>query len=480
MLDPLLRSLLDRHERSKLFAPGETLLVGCSGGADSLSLAHALHALASRLDLKVVSAYVHHGLRREADEEADLLAMGMATWGLPHHSLRIGALDPALSPEEALREARYQALNRLALEIKASALALGHHADDQLETVLWRLSKGSGMGGLRGMPMQRSQEFGPRLIRPWLETPRSELESYLTRQGIRWFDDLSNQDETIPRNRIRHRILPVLKELNPSVHRTFSANQLVLGDEDDFMQAQARAAFAALNPLCAPGLLGWNHSGFLALPPALQRRILGIAYRQLKGSVRGLSVQFIEHARETLQLEGRLHDLGQDLRAMAHHGLAAVFLQMTPHPPVPAELGRTAAPWGTKLVALESIDWTHEEGITFDADQLPDALVWREARPSHDSFTPWGHAHAHSLDRFLAKAKVPEPLRERLPVLASLNEVLWIAGIRRGANAPVLPATRRVVRALQDRQAWFDNAWSAPYHDDRRRSPYPGGSTHFE
>lgn len=476
-MDPLLRSLLDLNHRAQLLAPGERLLIGCSGGADSLSLAHALKALASTLRVSLVTTYVHHGLRPEADAEAEGLAERMQEWGLPHHTLHVGTLDPSLSPEEALREARYQALNRLAVEIEADALLLGHHADDQLETVLWRLAKGSSMSGLRGMPMMRAQQNGPRLVRPWLETPRSELEAYLQRHGLSWFEDPTNLDPSIPRNRIRHQLLPVLKELNPSLHRTFSANQRILSEEDDFLGELTRATWQQLHPLSAPGLLGWSQERFLKLHRAMQRRILTTAYRLLKGSSRGLSVKLIEHAREALMTEGKAHDLGQALRAMTHHGFASLYLPMTPLAPIPAEFGRIAAPWGTKLVALESKDWRPKAGVAFDADQLPGDLVWREARPASDSFTPWGHTHVHSLDRFLGKAKVPEPLRERLPVLASRDEVLWIVGIRRGAIAPVLPATRRVVRGLQDKQAWFDNAWSAPYHDEHT---HLGGTIHLE
>ena len=462
MTDPLLLMLLDRHNRTPFCSPGETLLIGCSGGADSLSLAHAMHAVAPLLGVSIISAYVHHGLRPEADEEAEQLSKIMAEWSLPHYTLRIDKRDPSLSPEEALRDARYRALNRLAEKMGAAALLLGHHADDQIETILWRLTKGSGSTGLLGMAMVRSQQDGPSIIRPWLETPRWELEAYLRRHGLTWFEDRTNQDLTIPRNLLRHHVLPILKDLNPALHRTMGANQRVMGDEEAYLNDLAQAIFASLSPLEAPGLIGWAQNDFLNLHPAMQRRILAIAYEKLKGSRRGMSVRLIDHAREAFMEEGKAQDLGQDLHAMAHHGLAMVYRPIVPCDPVPAELGCKAEPWG---LILEERDGSDLASIAFDADQLPDDLVWREAHPQSDRFTPWGHQHAHSLEHFLAKAKIPSPLRARLPVLAARDEVLWIPGLRRGAMAPILPLTRRIVRALQLRQAWFDNACRAPYHE---------------
>ncbi|HEY9856942.1 MAG TPA: tRNA lysidine(34) synthetase TilS, partial [Stenomitos sp.] len=188
MMDSLHRTLLETARRYGLFEPHETILVGCSGGADSLALAHALRAIAPEHGWRVAAAYVHHGLRPEADAEARELSARMQTWGMPfrilHGDVAREAQRTGRSPEEAARDVRYAALNGLAAEIGATALALGHHADDQIETVLWRLTKGSALPGLLGIPMTRLQTPGPRIVRPLLTLPRLEIEAYLRRHGL--------------------------------------------------------------------------------------------------------------------------------------------------------------------------------------------------------------------------------------------------------------------------------------------------------
>lgn len=466
-MDPLHRALLDSDRRHGLFGPHEVLLVGCSGGADSLALTHALQALAAERTWRVAAAYVHHGLRPEADREAARLGELMQAWGVPFRVARVDVGQEARrtgrSPEEAARDARYGALNAIAAELGATALVLGHHADDQIETVLLRLTKGSALPGLLGIPVMRRQAQGPRIVRPLLALPRAEIEAYLHRHGLSWFEDSTNQLEAIPRNRLRHQVVPVLKALNPALPQTMAANLEVLAAENEWLAEATRAAFEPLIRHDEPGLVAWDEAGFGSLHVALQRRALAMAYERVMGSRRGLTTERIERMR---QADLKALDLGGGLRVIAAHGRRWLAAPFDPPPPVPAEPGHTVARWGVGLAWTppERVAGTGPDVVYFDADRLEGPLEWRTARPDRDRFAPWGHRQAHSLERFLAKERIPAPLRERLVVLATGEEVLWVVGLRRSLRAPINEGTRRVLMAHHDRRAWFDIANSDPYH----------------
>ncbi|MBO9542428.1 tRNA lysidine(34) synthetase TilS [bacterium] len=462
--ESLLSSILSMSARHGFFPPAARILVGCSGGADSLALTHALWSLAPERGWHIEAAYIHHGLRAAADAEAEQLTHLMARWGLQFRIARVEARpSPGQSPEEAARDARYAALNALAETSNATHLALGHHADDQLETVLMRLTKGSALPGLLGIPATRPQHEGPRIVRPLLGVARATIEAYLESHGLAWFEDESNRDAAIPRNRLRHEVTPALRTLNPSIHRTLGANLAVLADEDDYLRHQAREAIRPLLRHQAPGLIGLEEAGLTALHPALQRRILAQAYAHVQGTHRGLSALRLERIREA----GEGVDVGDGLRAEARHGLLLLYRAIEAPAPVPARPGETIELAGALLslkLAAESPQSLGPEEA-FDADRLPTDLVWRLARPDTDRFTPWGRGTSRPLAQFLSKQRVARPLMERQLVLATGNDVLWIVGVRRGAQAPIGPATQQVVKAIRERQAWFDNAWGDPYHE---------------
>lgn len=471
--DPLIAGILALSERHNLLAAGDSVLVGCSGGADSLALVHALCALAPERGWRVEATYVHHGLRLEADREAELLAARMAAWGVPFRVARVVARPaPGQSPEEAARDARYAALNALARASGATRLALGHHADDQLETVLLRLTKGSALPGLLGIPARREQEEGPCIVRPLLGIPRATIEAYLTRNALDWFEDETNRDAAIPRNRLRHQVSPVLRGLNPSLHRTLSANLAVLGDEDDYLRRQACEALAPLLRHEAPGLIGLEKAGLDALHPALQRRVLAHAYARVQGTHRGMTALRLERIRES---EAGV-DVGAGLRTEVRHGILLLYRTFEAPAPVMARVGEAIDLAGAHVgLLLKGKDENPPlaspppggkgERVGFDAERLPGDLVWRFARPDTDRFVPWGHERARPLSQFLAKQRMPRPVMERQLVLATGDDVLWVVGERRGAEAPITEATRRVVEACRMRQAWFDNAWGDPYHE---------------
>lgn len=217
--------------------PGDTVIVAVSGGPDSLCLLHILNSIKKRLDLHLIVAHVNHGIRvAESKKEADFVRLEANQTDIPFEQLTVSvpiiAQEKSLSLEQAGRLVRYQFLKGLYKEYKANKIAIGHHADDQIETVLMRLMRGSGLQGLRGIPAKRDQ-----IIRPLIECNRQEIEDYCKRNNITYFIDSSNTESMFLRNKVRNQLIPLLaKEYNPSIGSSLIKLQTIVQDELNYWE----------------------------------------------------------------------------------------------------------------------------------------------------------------------------------------------------------------------------------------------------
>jgi tRNA(Ile)-lysidine synthase len=227
------------------FSPGLPLVVAFSGGADSTAL---LAACVQRWPGQVRAVHVHHGLQPAADDFQKHCEAFCERWQVP---LLVQGIDarplPGQSPEDAARKGRYDALIRAVQTHwpQVRDIALAQHADDQIETLLLALSRGSGLPGLAAMPMHWERQ-GLQWHRPFLQVPGAELRAWLLEQGLAWVEDPSNQDERYTRNRIRKRLLPALQEVFPSFRDTFARSARHAAQAQDLLQAQAQADLQAL------------------------------------------------------------------------------------------------------------------------------------------------------------------------------------------------------------------------------------------
>ena len=434
--------------RHAMLAGGETVLVGVSGGADSVALLHALLALRPRLGLTLHVLHVNHGLRPEADSEAAFVEDRGLRWGVPIIVERVHVVAEAGESLEAwARRQRYAAFSKWARAVGASRVALGHTADDQAETVLMRLLEGAGPRGLTGIPPVRG-----RYIRPLIEVRRREIEAELERAGLTWVEDPSNRDPKFLRNRIRHDLLPFLAAAyNPQIVEALCrAGALARA----LVQDVAHHAAQELERLAEgeEGGLVFSRAALRALPVGVAEEVLGQALHRL-GERRPLRAW----ARRALQRpiepgspapikigRVRVEVSGDRLRLSRGHveALGEAIL------PVPGSVELPAG--GLRLEAREfdcpesytppADPWI----VAFDREGLPGALSVRSRRAG-DRFHPFGALGGKRLKAFLINAKIPRWRRDRLPLLLAGGEIAWVVGVRRGALAPVTAATRRIV-----------------------------------
>jgi tRNA(Ile)-lysidine synthase len=428
-------------------APGEHLLVAVSGGPDSTALLVALLALAPAQGWRVTVAHVDHGVRgRDAAADRDAVARLATTHGVQLVERRL-ALAPDAGLEARARRARLRALTAMATACGASRILLAHTADDQAETVLLRLVRGAGRGGLAGMRRARG-----RFLRPLLGATRADVRRFLADRGADFVLDRSNADVQHARNRMRRLVLPVLSaEFNPRLTRHLAALADRLRDEDDLLEVLA--AERARTLLDGAGL----HAAVGDEPPALARRIVR---RWLEAGRRaGVAAEHVERvlalARGGLggvvALPGAWRVLREGDRLVRRAGrrpaARAFSMPIAPGANVCDAAGAWRMTLSTPEPAGAPLPRDPCEAL-FDAAQLG-ALWLRSRRPGDRIHLPG--VGTRKLQDVLVDARVPREARDGLPLLGSGSEILWVPGVARGSGAAIGPQTRLVVRGLLER-----------------------------
>jgi len=416
------------------------VLVGLSGGADSVALLDALLMLAPSRGLSVVAAHLDHGLRAGSSEDAAFCKELCARLGVPLHvgraDVRGRARRERRGIEEAARRERYAFLRSVARQIGADTVAVAHTRDDQAETLLLRLLRGAGRSGLAAMRVRSGD-----LLRPLLDVSRGEVEAHLAARGLAWREDPSNEDLSIPRNRLRHELLPYLESrFNPAARQVLARTARLLSDESELLEELA--ATIPLEEPCA-GTARIEIARLRAAPVALQR----IALRRALGRV-GLAGAAERHVEKIRALVSRQDASGRRLplpggrEAVVSFGSLRLGARQTAPQAFtrPLEVpGEVALPDGGRIVAAPGVAAEARRGVLVAAPA--GGLEVRTRRPG-DRLKVRGRDV--SLSRFLMERRVDVAVRAALPLVACGSRVVWVPGQPVDPGAPT--AGERLVR----------------------------------
>ncbi len=469
--------------RHALLKPGEAVIVGVSGGPDSLALLHALHAL-GRWRLHV--ATLDHGMRGAAGAaDAEFVRQTAAAWGLP---VTVGRADvPALvrggklNPEETARRVRYAFLQHVARYVGAAKIAVGHHQDDQAETVLMHLIRGSGLDGLRGMlpvvPLERlpqdvpvtydpplagraaAPDGWPVVVRPLLEVSRAEIETYVTEHDLQPRHDSTNEDRTYFRNRLRHEVMPLLADLNPNVRATLARTADILREDAALVHQAGESALRGVMRAGPAEMVRLDRAAWARLSAAEKRYVIRAAVARLRSDQVEIGFEHVEKALTVAEsgqtgaaatLPGGLV-LRVDYETLV---IAAAETQTTIDAPALASGagGRVFGP-GERVV-LDCGGWIFEarplepddDVSALHADPLAAALMVPKegrlclrTRQPGDRFLPRGlGGRSQKLADTLINMRVPSAWRDRVPLLAVDDRVAWfVAPTREGVRGRV-------------------------------------------
>ncbi|MGQ9683934.1 MAG: tRNA lysidine(34) synthetase TilS [Anaerolineae bacterium] len=466
------RSTIETHH---LVSAGETLLVAVSGGPDSLCLLHVLSRLRHEMSFQIHVAHLNHKLRQEADEEADYVAHIASSWGIPNTiacaDVRALATEEHRSLEEAARVARYRFLAEVARASGANAVATGHNADDQVETVLMHFLRGSGLAGLRGMrhraPWPEAACNGGHsltLVRPLLDVPRKAIEGYVHEHGLQPRYDLSNLELTYFRNRLRHDLLPYLETYNPRLRAVLRRTAAVLGDDLEYLEKDLDRLWPQVIAHQSAGMVTLNRAALRSLDASPQRGLLRRALATLRPALRDVGWLHIENARRAVlhaPTGTRLTLPGCILLEIRY---AEALMRSVEAPAPPASRPQLDAPWralhvpGVTLLAkggwslhAEARDSCPEPGddgrsaLCVDSDTVGSNLILRWRQPG-DRFQPRGMGgQSQSIKEYMIDAKIPRAERDKLPILVSERGIVWIVGSRASEVGAPGPATRTVL-----------------------------------
>jgi len=427
-----------------MIRPRDTLVVGVSGGLDSMCLLDLLCRVQERENLTLVVVHVHHGLRGEsADRDARLVEERAQGYGLPFERSRIpvGSLAGRGNLQARARAFRYAYFEETAGRWGAQRIATGHHRDDHVETLLMQLFRGT--GSFRGIPPVRDERY----IRPLIEVGREELLRYAESRAIPFREDASNRKRVYLRNRIRRDLVPWVRErVNPSFDRALIHFSQVLRDEADCLDRLAGLALdGARRSSCFDGVVALSREDLERLDPALRRRVIRMAYARLHGSTYGLSSTRVEEVCRFLEPAGRVPH-----RRFPLHGGVHLFLEYRevllsqedlwvcgPYR-YPLSVGEyLAVPEAKAGVECQRVPCRRvSPGERRDAhvallawEPVTGGLLIRNARAG-DRFRPEGVGGEKKLKDFFIDRKIPRSRRVRLPILEIGGTIAWVAGER--------------------------------------------------
>ena len=416
---------------------GGKVLCALSGGADSICLLHLLHSLSADGDFQVYAAHYHHGMRgADADADAAFVEGFCRERNIPCVVERGDVYGEArrrgLGVEETGRLLRYEFLRRTAERLGCNRIATAHNADDNLETLLLHLVRGAGLHGLAGIPPRRGD-----IVRPLLTTPRAAIEAYLAEHGLGHVEDCTNSDDSYARNRIRHQVVPVLRQLNPRLTESAAETMGYLRADDDYLNAQAAAA--CRNARWAEDDLVIEARYIAQLPAAIAPRAVR---RLLEMMGDGGAVNCsAAHLKAVVGLAR-----GDDPSAVVHlpggrlaQRVYKELLLTTQSPPLPPFLptplaldGETevaGTPWRVRCRPVRCPDGSDRQpgALYLAREALAPPLVLRP-RQTGDEISLPRRGGTKSLKKLFIDEKVPRRERERIPVLADGRGVAAVAG----------------------------------------------------
>ncbi len=441
----------------RMIEPGSRVVVGVSGGPDSIALMHVLRSLSAQLGFRMIVAHLDHVLRPESAEDARFTAAAAAELGLQCRVKRVDvralASKSSVSVEEAGRRARYEFFTALAEEFDATAIATAHHMDDEIETFFLRVFRGSSLQGLQGIRPARNG-----IIRPFIRTTRTEILDFLNEQTISYRSDPTNLEATTDRNFIRNRVLQCIRERFPNFGKPLERTMELILQEEDFIALHADQLYKETVARSEKGL-SLNVVRLRGAHSVLVSRVILSAVYEIAGPHVRVGRVHVDSAARLVYAEKpsgfvtlpsnlivrRSYDNLLISREQPETERAVTQIEVT----VPGvyEFPSAGITIAVRLAAKETLDPYAADGVrraVFDAEDVRFPLILRSLIPG-DRFKPWGTEGSRKIKELYIDLKIPRERRRLIPLLVKDGEILWIAGVRRGRGAPVTDSTAQAL-----------------------------------
>jgi tRNA(Ile)-lysidine synthase len=444
-------------EKYDLLKKSERVVVAFSGGPDSTALLAVLVPIAKVLDLSLIVAHFNHGLRGLDSDEDEKYSRDLSEkMGLPFISKKMDQRQrkKGISPEDFYRRQRYDFLNKICEDYRAQKIALGHHLQDQAETVLLNILRGSGLEGLKGFLPMREGKF----IRPLIEVSRLEIISFLNEAGIAYRQDNSNENTKYLRNQIRTELIPYLKEkYNPKIEENLAQMAEILRLEDEFIRQHVNEVLQSPFIQRRQNRILLKISYLNKLPSTIRLRLFKTILESLNLAKNGFSFIHIKSLDNLAQKceSGKRLDLPLGIEVRREYedliiegkkvGPKQMGYEYTVNIPGSLYIEERQFTARAEVTIKENIDFSVKNEVYLDLDKIQQPLIIRNRRDG-DWFQPLGMQGRKKIKNFFIDHKVPRRERDKMVLLADQKSIIWIENMHLNERVKVTAETKNVLK----------------------------------
>lgn len=450
-------------KEKEMISPEGKVIIALSGGIDSMVMLHLFRRFQEKNGGSIAVAHLNHGLRgEESDRDEEFVKKTAAQLGLDCFCKKVNLKKSGNRKEENIQSAgrreRYAFFHSVAVQVKADKIALGHNADDQAETVLMRIIRGSGINGIGGIPPIRGN-----IIRPILCLTRKEIEDYAKQEKVDYIEDSSNSSTKYLRNSIRLELMPLLRSYNPNIGQELNLLSNFSRDINSYLHDRAEDVLQKIKigNKSDGDTLFLDLAGFNELPSALKGKLVPLAFEKITGTSSGLYSNHILQIEE-LALKGKSGtsiDLPDGIKTFIEYD-SLVFAAERKEKILPFSLplnleGETILSQldltltSKKVTYIDEREKDDKDIIFLDMEQIKEPLVVRNFRIG-DRIKIKGMEGRKKLKNLYIDEKVPPRLRKKIPIIATGDEILWVVGLRHGEKAIANCHSKEILRVSKN------------------------------
>ncbi len=479
MKQELSQKVVSFIETRNMISRGDKVVAGISGGADSICLLFLLCEIRKKIGIELRVVHVDHGIRKEASEDAEYVRSCCERWNVPfklvHEDVPLMASKWGMSEEEAGRRVRYEAFEKEADEWAGVSggnikIAIAHNMNDNAETILFRLFRGTGLKGLTGIPYTRKTGGGYEIIRPLLGIQRSEIEEFLEDKGIRWVSDATNDEDVYSRNRIRHNIIPeaedisrgAVKHINETALMLTETEDLLLGLEEECLK-ECRMENPVIEDKPGTAVIGLRIDQLEKYHIAIKKRVILACLSEVTGGGKDVGSLQTDQVLELMaRPENRKIDLARGVSAFREYDSIFICAKGESSDFGGSDDDNLRGHLETESFTLQEIisenpmfiENLHREGISneytkwVDYDKIDGQIEVRSRRTGDHFLTRKqdGFYGRKTVKEYMIDQKIPSRLRDSIPVIASGSKCIWLVGYRLSDDVMITDNTTKVMK----------------------------------
>lgn len=454
--------MLETIGKYKMFNKNDKVIVAVSGGPDSVCLLHLLYRLRQKLGISLFAAHLDHKFRgKESEADSVFVQRFTKQLGIPCFTQQVDVPkyieETGLSPEEAAREVRYRFFEKVFKQTNGDKIALGHNLNDQVETVLMRFLRGTGIKGLSGIPPVRDV-----FVRPLIEVSREEIMNYLRRNRLEYRIDKTNLKPIYERNKLRLKLIPLLeKEYNPNLKKTLNNMAVLMRDDSDFIQKQTLKVFKEIVEIRGEDRLRVAYKKFDTLHNAIKTRLLRLCYKEVSKTLKDLSYSHIKDTMEFIEKgkTGASISLPKGVIVSKSYRGFGFYTKTSKKQKVkysykflPGEtvhIKEVDKKIKSQIMDISQVKTPFENDpsvVYVDLSQIKgNTLTIRNRKPG-DRFRPLGMKGTKKLKDFFIDEKIPAHERDSIPLVVEGDTIVWVAGLRLSEDYKITSKTTRVLK----------------------------------